>query len=94
MHSTVEFSKLNEIGDLAAMLVQTKNDKVYPLVYLLLILILTLHVVTVTVETIFSAMNIVKTELRNMMRDQCMNDNLVTYIEKNIFRRIDNKIIM
>lgn len=28
------------------------------------------------------------------MRDQCMNDLLVTLIEKELFKRVDNEIIM
>jgi hypothetical protein len=32
--------------------------------------------------------------LRNRIRDKWMNDNLVVYIEKDIFDKIDNKVIM
>ena len=42
----------------------------YPLVYRLIELTLILPVATTTVERIFSAMSIVKTDLRNKMGDE------------------------
>ena len=51
-------------------MVVTKRDKVYQLVYRLLTLTLILLVAIATVERTFSAMNIVKTRLRNRMEDQ------------------------
>ena len=58
-------------------MVETKKKyKVYPLVYLLITLAnLVLPVATVTVERVFSGMNIVRNHLHNRMRDQLMNDN-------------------
>ena len=47
-----------------------------------------------TVKMIFSAMNFVKTRLRNRIGDQLLNDTLLVYIEKNIFNDLDNEIIM
>jgi hypothetical protein len=47
-----------------------------------------------TVERAFSAMNIIKNRLRNIMEDQRMNDCLVTYIENDIFKTICNEKIM
>jgi hypothetical protein len=67
---------------------------IYPLVYLLVTLALTLPVATATVERAFSAMKIVKNRLYSRMSDQWMNDNLIVYIEKDIFHRIDNEAIM
>ncbi|KAL0557020.1 hypothetical protein IC582_005538 [Cucumis melo] len=75
-------------------MVVMNGDKVYPLVYQLLTLALILPVATATVERIFSAMNIVKTRLRNRMKDQWMNDCLITYIEKDLLDKLDNKLIM
>ncbi|XP_022847505.1 zinc finger MYM-type protein 1-like [Olea europaea var. sylvestris] len=66
-----EFEGLNGLGDLAEKLVLTKKDKVYPLVYRLLTLALILPVATATVESVFSAMSIVKNRLCNRMGDQC-----------------------
>ncbi|XP_022866592.1 uncharacterized protein LOC111386370 [Olea europaea var. sylvestris] len=67
MHSNKEFEELNGLGDLVEKLVLTKKDKVYPLVYRLLILALILPIATTTVERVFSAMSIVKNRLRNRM---------------------------
>jgi hypothetical protein len=64
------------------------------LVYLLVTLSLILPVATTTVEIAFSAMNIFKNYLRNRMRDQWMNEYLVTYIENDIFETISNEKIM
>lgn len=58
----------------------TKRDKVFSLVYLLIKLALMLLVSTTTAEISFSAMKIVKNGMRNKMGDQWMNDNLVAYI--------------
>ncbi|CAL8991356.1 unnamed protein product, partial [Prunus brigantina] len=76
MHSNTNFSELQGISSLAKKLVETKKDKAYPLVYLLIKLALTLPVATASVERAFSAMNIVKNRMRNRMGDQWMNDCL------------------
>ncbi|KAK8935078.1 hypothetical protein KSP39_PZI013663 [Platanthera zijinensis] len=89
-----DFAQVNGIGDLAVKMVDKKKDILYPLVYLLLKLSLVLPVATATVERAFSAMNIVKNRLRNRMGDSMMNDCLVTYIERDIFKSIDNETII
>jgi hAT family C-terminal dimerisation region len=65
-----QFSQLNGMGDLAKKLVEKKKDVLYPLVYRLIKLVLILPVATASVERMFSAMNIIKTRLRNRMGDQ------------------------
>ena len=94
LKSAKEFLDLRKISDLAQRLVETKRDIVYPLVYMLLKLALILPVATATVERAFSAMNIVKNRLRNRMGDTWMNDCLVTYIEKNILREVENEKVV
>ncbi|KAH9672191.1 TTF-type domain-containing protein [Citrus sinensis] len=94
MRTSGEFSKLKDIGDLAMRMVKTKRHNVYPLVYLLIILALTLHVATASVERAFLAMNFLKNWLRSRMGEQLMNDSLVVYIEKDLFNNIDNEIVM
>lgn len=94
MRSNIEFSSLKGITDLAEKMVQRRKDETYPLVYLLLTLALILPVATASVERVFSAMNIVKTRLRNRMGDQLMNDCLISYIEKDIFVSIDDEVVM
>ena len=94
MRSSIEFSNLLGIGYLAQKMVETKKHVVYPLVYLLVTLALILPVATATVERVFSAMKIVKNRLRNRMGDQWMTNNLIVFIEKDIFDCIDNDVIM
>jgi hypothetical protein len=62
---------------------------VFPLVYRLIELALLLPVATATVERAFSAMKIIKTELRNKMSDGWLNDLMVYYIEREIFKGLD-----
>ena len=50
--------------------------------YRVVTLILTLPVSTATTERSFSAMNIVKTTLRNKMKDNFLSDCILVYIEK------------
>ena len=64
------------------------------MVYLLVILALILLVAITIVERAFSIMNIIKNRLRNQIGDQWMNDYLVTYIEKDIFKTIKCEEIM
>ena len=75
-------------------MIEMKKNISYPLVYLLVTLTLILLVATTTVERVFSTMNIIKNRLRNQIRDQWMNDCLVIYIEKNIFKTIKCEEIM
>ena len=71
-----------------------KKNVSYSLIYSLVNLTLILLVATTTIERAFSAMNIIKNRLRNQIRDQWMNDCLVTYIEKYIFKTIKCEEIM
>ncbi|XP_062094369.1 uncharacterized protein LOC133800427 [Humulus lupulus] len=67
LRSHTEFSELKGIADLSKRLVETNKHEVYPLVYFLIKLALTLPVATDSVERAFSAMNIVKNQMRNKM---------------------------
>jgi Domain of unknown function (DUF4371)/hAT family C-terminal dimerisation region len=66
----------------------------FSLVYRLIELALILPVATTTIERAFSAMNIIKIKLRNKMGDEWMNDNMVCYIEREIFITIDDERIL
>ena len=94
MQSTEKFLAFKGIGQLVEKMVEMKNNVSYPLVYSLVTLALILLVATSTVERVFSAMNIIKNRLRNKIGDQWMNDCLVTYIEKDIFKTIKCEEIM
>ena len=84
------FANLDGIADLAKVLVETKKHIAFSLVYQLLKLVLILPVATASVERCFSAMNIVKSVLRNKMGDEFMSDCLICYVEKDIFSTITN----
>ncbi|XP_057495651.1 uncharacterized protein LOC130780647 [Actinidia eriantha] len=92
--SNDQFFDVKGISGLAQKLVETKNDVIYPLIYLLIKLALILPVATASIERVFSAMNIIKTSLRNRMEDEWMNDCLVTYIERDIYNTINNEVIL
>ena len=79
---TDEFSKgISNLVDLLVKLVETKRDKVYHWVYLLIKLVLLLPVATTSVERIFPAVTFIKNKLRNKMGDSLLDDYLVTFIE-------------
>ena len=63
------FLKLQGVSELAEKLMNTGKHEIYPLVYLLLKLILTLPVATATVKRSFSATKYIKNELCNRMGD-------------------------
>ncbi|XP_020705681.1 uncharacterized protein LOC110116457 [Dendrobium catenatum] len=85
MRTSEEFSSLRSIVNLAKQIVKFKKNDVYPLVYKLITLALTLPVSTITVERAFLAMKIIKHRLRSRMGDDWLNDCLVPYIEKDVF---------
>ena len=89
MQSTEEFSAFRGIGQLVEKMVEMKKNISYPLVCSLVTLALIL-----LVERVFSVMNIIKNRLCNQIGDQWMNDCLVTYIEKDIFKTIKCEEIM
>ncbi|XP_071708719.1 uncharacterized protein [Rutidosis leptorrhynchoides] len=88
------FSDLKGIGHLAKMMVETNKSIIYPNVYLLLKLALILPVAASTMERAFSAMKLIKNDLRNKLGDQFMNDCLLAYIEKDVLDGISNDAIM
>ncbi|WVZ64065.1 hypothetical protein U9M48_013635 [Paspalum notatum var. saurae] len=88
------FNGLQTLLDLSVKLVETKGDKVYDLVYMLLKMVLVPPVVTASVERAFSAMKLIKNKLRNKMGDDLLDDCLVTYIERDIFDELDEDDIM
>ena len=94
MQSTEEFSAFRGIGQLVEKMVEMKKNVSYPLVYSLVTLALILLVAIAIVERAFSVMNIIKNRLHNQIRDQWMNDCLVTFIEKDIFKTIKCEEIM
>ncbi|XP_056854126.1 uncharacterized protein LOC108834751 [Raphanus sativus] len=88
------FTHLEDLGELARTLVETRKHLSFPLVYRLLKLILILPVATATVERSFSAMKIVKTDRRNRIGDEFLNDCLICFIEKDVFEKVTNEAVM
>ncbi|KAJ1688887.1 hypothetical protein LUZ63_013042 [Rhynchospora breviuscula] len=89
-----DFQQLDGMSDLSQKLVEKRKDIVYPLVYKLIKLALLLPVATASVERAFSAMKLIKTRLRSRMGDDFLNDNLVTYIERDVFKKVPREAIM
>jgi hypothetical protein len=69
MKRSLDFLDCDSLTDLALKLVQTRQHLIFPLVYRLITLALTLPVATASVERVSSAMNIIKTDLRNKIGD-------------------------
>jgi hypothetical protein len=61
----------------------------FPLVYHIIKLALLLLVATATVERAFTTMKIIKTKLRNKMTDGWLNDLMVCYIDREIYKGLD-----
>ena len=89
-----QFSSIQDLGILAQKLVATEKYLAFTLIYRLIELALVLPVATASVERVFSAMKTVKTDFRNRMGDEWMNDSLVVYVEKEIFSTIENESIL
>ncbi|XP_042458776.1 zinc finger MYM-type protein 1-like [Zingiber officinale] len=92
--SDERFEGISNLGALAKKMIETMKNRVFPLVYRMMELVLLLPVATATVERVFSTMNIVKIDLRNRIGDEWMNDSLVVYIEKDVFNTVDNEPIL
>jgi hypothetical protein len=75
-------------------LVEIEKSTIYPLVDRLIRLLLTLPVSTATTERAFSAMKIVKTRLRNRMKDDFLANYLIVYIKKEIVERFTIDMII
>ena len=51
-------------------------------------------VATASVERVFSTISLIKTNLHNKMGDEWLNDLMICYVEKEIFRSITNEKII
>ena len=76
------FANCTDLGELAIKMVQTERHTTFPLVYRLIELALILPIATATVERIFSAMKIVKTESRNKMADEWLNHRMYVMLSE------------
>ena len=85
---------MSSIVELCRGLAETGNSDTYYLIDRLIRLILTFLVFTTTTERAFSTMKIVKTSLRNKMEDEFLMDNLLVYIEREIFESFNSDMIL
>ena len=79
------FKNLKNISELCQWMVRTKKSEYYPRIYRVVKLVLTLPVSTATTERAFSAMNVIKTNLRNKMEDEFLSDAMMLFIVMNLF---------
>ena len=84
------FLNLATLGDLSKTLVCTDLYKSCPTFFKLLKLALILLVSAATIERMFSAMKFIKTDLRNKICDEFLNDAGVTYFECDLFHSMSN----
>ncbi|KAH0713615.1 hypothetical protein KY289_009574 [Solanum tuberosum] len=68
-----KFLNLKGIKDLAKVMIETKLDQTWSLVYLLVKLTLIIPVATASVERAFSSMKYIKNDLRNRMDEDLLN---------------------
>ncbi|XP_009593753.2 uncharacterized protein [Nicotiana tomentosiformis] len=92
--SDSKFLNLKGIKDFARVMIVTKLDLTWPLIYLLVKLTLLIPVATASVERVFSSMKYIKNDLRNRMDDDILNNCLVCYIERKIFKTVSNDAII
>nr|GEU44156.1 zinc finger MYM-type protein 1-like [Tanacetum cinerariifolium] len=78
--------KVSTTGELCKVLVESKKRESYYLLDRLIRLILTLSVSTATADRGFSAMEICKSRLHNMMSDDFLADSLVVYTKKKLLK--------
>ncbi|KAK9698019.1 hypothetical protein RND81_08G077200 [Saponaria officinalis] len=84
------FTKITSISYLCRQMVDFGKTSLYPMMYRLICLILTLPVSTETTERAFSSMNIIKNKLRNRVNDEFFDDLMVLYIERTYVDNIEN----
>ncbi|XP_071708766.1 uncharacterized protein [Rutidosis leptorrhynchoides] len=88
------FANLSGIFDLARVMVQTKKHLLFRLVYRLLKLALVLPVATATVERCFSAMKIVKSNLRNRIREEFLNACVICAVEREALAKVKDEDVI
>ena len=88
------FLDLNGITDLATMMVKKRKHISYPLVYRLLKLALILPVATASVERCFSAMKIIKSDLRNRISQGFLNSCVICGVEREALANITDEDVM
>ncbi|XP_052619870.1 uncharacterized protein LOC128126152 [Lactuca sativa] len=94
LHKDDRFTRLQGISDLSRLMVETGKHRSYPMVYRLLKLVLVLPIATATVDRCFSAMKLLKTDLRNKIGDDFLNDAMISYVEKEALMKVKIEDVM
>ncbi|KAJ4788590.1 zinc finger MYM-type-like protein [Rhynchospora pubera] len=94
MRSSPDFKDLDGIAQLAKKLVLTQRVEVYPLVYRVIELALIIPISAPAIERVVSSGKVVKKWVNARPGNEWLNDCLVTYIEQDIFRDIENEVIV
>ncbi|XP_073119736.1 uncharacterized protein [Henckelia pumila] len=90
----LRFKNIDSLPKLCRLLTETKKSKIYFMIDRLIRLVLTLPVSTATTERAFSGMKLLKTQLRNKMEQEYLNNAMILYIEREIARNIDLEYII
>ena len=85
---------MSTISELCQELMKIEKSMIYSLVDKLIRLVLILPISTATTERAFSVMKIVKTKLRNKMKNDYLGSYMITYIEKEIAQTFDDDAII
>ena len=80
----LEFKKLKSLSELCQWLERIGNSEHYKFAYRMARFVLTLLVSIAITERAFSAMKVVKTNLRNKIENDFLTDSLMLYVEKDI----------
>ncbi|XP_052627237.1 uncharacterized protein LOC128133745 [Lactuca sativa] len=96
-HSCIKderFTSLKGISDLSRLMVSTGKHRSYPLVYKLLKLALIVPVATASVERCFSNLKLSKTDLRDKIGDEFLNDALLCNVETEALMKVEDEKVM
>ena len=88
------FASCTDIASLARKMIETEKHLAFPLVYKLIELALLVPVSTATGERSFSAMKIIKSKLRNKIANDWFNNLMICYIERELFRSLDEAAVL
>ncbi|CAN6321141.1 unnamed protein product [Urochloa humidicola] len=90
VRADARFAQLKTISELGRLMVGTNKHVAFGLVYRFLKLVLVLPIATASVERCFSALKIVKTDLRNRIGDEFLNGCLISIMEQELLAAIPN----
>lgn len=87
-----KLANLKRIADLSCLMIETGQHHYFPLVYMLVELTLIFPVATV--EHCFSTMKLLKTDLRNTISDDFMNDFFIYSVENKALENVRVENVM